>query len=616
MKKQLLTILSIATAASAFAQLPVSTTPQNRKVVLQEFTGVYCGYCPDGHVRAENLKSANPGNVVLINIHSGSFANVNTGQPDLKTSVGNAIDPMTGMNILGYPAGDINRTNFGSTLTPSYAQQTVSPWGMAQSRGTWSATATNSILNQSSYVNVALQGSVDVTTRVLTVQVEVYYTANSPVATNSLNVFLLENKVIGPQTNYGNPYWNLSNYNQDGTYNHNHVLRASLTNNFGITIPTTTMGTTYTTTLTYTVPATYGAAGKTNPSLLGNLELVAFVTETDRPTISGASGPIILTGFTNTLDIAPNNLITPNSVCGGQNFASSFKFSNNGGNAVTSAVFSYSMNGAAIGTYTFSGNVNPMTSSPTLTLPLFNFSPNPSNNFSIEVVSVNGSTDQNNTNNLVGSAAIPLTSLTAPIQNMTMEFTQDRYGSESTWSVVDELTNASMASGGPYTNLPANGTSLHAVPFIVYANNCYKLVVNDSYGDGINAGYGAGGYVLKSGGSAIITSNGQYGKGDTKLYKSGLFTGVSTAVQNISGVAVYPNPTAGAANMNVVMAQNESVNITVINSLGQEVYSSQNNFNAGENTVAFDTQNWAAGVYFINVATDKGSLKQKLTVTK
>ena len=204
MKKQLLTILATGAVSSMFAQLPVSTAPQNKKAVLEEFTGVYCGYCPDGHFRANNIYLADPTNVVLINIHSGGYANVATGEPDLKTPAGNAIDPMTGMNILGYPAGDVNRTNFGNATTPTLSQQTVTPWGMAQSRGTW-ATTVPTIKSQSAYCNVALQGTIDAQTRVLTVQAQVYYTANSPVATNSLNIVLLEDAITGPQHNYGSP---------------------------------------------------------------------------------------------------------------------------------------------------------------------------------------------------------------------------------------------------------------------------------------------------------------------------------------------------------------------------------------------------------------------------
>ena len=72
MKKILLSVFALGTLA-ANAQ-NVSTTPENKNVILEEFTGIYCGYCPDGHRLAQELHDNNPGDVVLINIHTGSYA--------------------------------------------------------------------------------------------------------------------------------------------------------------------------------------------------------------------------------------------------------------------------------------------------------------------------------------------------------------------------------------------------------------------------------------------------------------------------------------------------------------------------------------------------------------
>ena len=603
MKKNLILLALGALSTTAFAQLPVSTTPQNKKAVLEEFTGIYCGYCPDGHQIANNIYNADPNNVVLINIHSGGYANVVAGEPDLKTAEGNAIDPMPGMGITGYPAGEMNRSVLSGTV-------------MAGSRSLWSGWATT-IKSQAAYCNVALQGTVNVTTRVLTVVAQVYYTANSPVSTNSLTIFLLEDKVLGPQHNYGSPtLYNAANYNPDGSYNHNHVLRKGLTPTFGITIPQTTAGTTFTTSATYTVPLTYGAAGKTNPCLLGNISLAAFVTETNVKTINGNHGPIALTGFANALDITPTNLKTPSALCSGINTAASFRFSNLGSTPITSAVFAYSYNGAAPTNYTWTGTVNPMTQALTINLPQTTFAPLASNTLSVSVVSVNGVADQNATNDVITST-MPLTTIAAVNANMQMDFTQDRYGSEDSWVVKDEVTGTTIASDGPFADLAANGTLLHTKLFNITSNTCYKLVVSDAYGDGVNGGFGVGGYVLKSGATSIITSNGQYGAGETTLYKSGLATSIFAPELNISDVRLFPNPTANSTKLSIELSQNETITVMVMNSIGQEVYTSKSNsFNAGSNEINLNTENWATGVYNINVATAKGSVNKKLTVIK
>jgi hypothetical protein len=628
MKKNLLTALAFISVGSMFAQLPVNTSPQNKKAVIEEFTGIYCGYCPDGHQIANSIKTASPSQVVLVNIHAGGYASVLgtangytesllyngvfVGEPDLTSTGGTAINNMTGMSIGGYPAGDVNRL-----VIVSPAPQTAG--GMAQNRGNWATIASGSVTNQSSYCNVALQGTVDVTTRVLTVDVQVYYTANSPVSTNSLTVMLLENKVKGPQHNYGSPLYNAANYDADGSYNHNHMLRKTLTTgNFGMTIPNTTSGTTFSTTLTYTIPATYGAAGKQNFSLLGNLELAAFVTETDRPTVTGANGPITMVNFPAALDIAPTNLQNQFKVCSGQNFVPKMRFSNLGSSTVTSATFTYAVNGGAASTYTWSGTVNPQTQTQILTLPAINFSPLTTNTLSIGVVSVNAGVDGIALNNVITNSNIPLSTLNAPAENMQMDFTQDKWGTECRWTVYNDATGAVLATDGPWSNLGANGTLLHTKTFTIAANTCYQLYVEDAAGDGVNSGYGAGGYILKSGGNAIVTSPGTYAATDYNWFKgASVVTGVNGFANNVRKINLFPNPTSGVTNLSIELTQNENVGITVINSIGQEVYSSKSNsLNAGVNNVGLNTENWAAGVYFVNVTTLGGSTSQKLNVTK
>lgn len=613
MKKFLLNFVATSACLTASAQLPVGTAPENKKVVLEEFTGIHCGYCPDGHVKANTMVAANPNDVFLINIHSGSFATASPGEPDFKTTEGTAIDGMAGQLIQGYPAGTVNRRVFSSPQSPG---------GMAQSRGTWAASGAI-VMAEPAYCNVALQGTLDVVTRLLTVQAEVYYTGTSTVSTNNLHIMLLEDGIVGPQSNYGNPYWNLSNYNADGTYNHNHVLRKVITpGTGGLSIPNPTMGVTFVTTQTYVVPATYGAAGKTTECMLGRLELVAFVTETDRNTINANDGPILLTGFTNTLDVATNSVKTEAEICAG-NLNPSFKFNNLGSAPVTSAVFSYKMNNGAATNYSWTGTaVNPMTSSGIVTIPGFSFPANPSNTLSIDVVSLNGSPDQNAVNN-IATKVVAVTTKTATSINMQMDFTQDRYGSESKWTIYNEVTNAVIETDGPFSNLAANGTLLHTKTFTIDSATCYKLVVEDSFGDGINTGYGVGGYVLKSGGISLITSNGQYDKGEEKYYKSfrpampvnGV--GIAEAAMNIGGLNLYPNPTSGITNLSIDLTQNETISISVLNSIGQVVYSSKSTqMHAGVNTIQLNSENWSNGIYFVSVASDKGTTNKKLTVTK
>ncbi len=604
MKKQILTLLTVGATGSLFAQLPVSTTPQNKRIVLEEFTGIHCGYCPDGHTIANNIYNNNSGNVLLINIHSGSYANAATGEQDLKTTTGTAIDGMPGMGITGYPAAAVNRTILTGTV-------------MSAGRGSWTSMS-NAIKTQTAYCNVAVAGSIDASTRVLTYTAQVYYTANSPAATNSITVILLEDQIFGVQTNYGTPtLYNASNYNADGTYNHNHVLRKSLTaGNFGITIPVTTAGTTFSTTGTYTVPATYGATGKTTPCLLGNLEVAAFVTQSNSLTINASVAvPVTLTNVANTTDGAVSNLKADAETCSGNLQPMKFNLANNGSANLTSAVISYSVSGGSLATYNFSGNLAPFTQT-IITLPAYSFAASATNTLNVSITSVNGVTDQNAAND-AAVKLIPLTTKVANNTNLTMEFTQDRYGSESTWEIREEVSNVLVASGGPYTDLAATGTQLHTQAFTANPNMCYKVTAFDSYGDGFNSGYGAGNYKIMDGTTVVYTMNGVMADSDVKLFRTSAITGINNTNILVTNISLYPNPATNAASLSLDLVQNETLSINVLNTVGQVMYTKTlNNISAGNHIVDFNTENWANGIYNINISSTNGTVNRKLTISK
>ena len=67
--KKLLLVAGIAFGIGASAQTIVSTEVQNRNVVIEEYTGIGCGYCPAGHENVATYSKQHPGRVVTINIH-------------------------------------------------------------------------------------------------------------------------------------------------------------------------------------------------------------------------------------------------------------------------------------------------------------------------------------------------------------------------------------------------------------------------------------------------------------------------------------------------------------------------------------------------------------------
>ena len=67
------------------------------------------------------------------------------------------------------------------------------------SRSAWSSSATQ-MMSQSSPVNLGVQAIVNMSTRVLSVDVEVYYTGNQIVSSNKLNIAVLQENFPVPQS--------------------------------------------------------------------------------------------------------------------------------------------------------------------------------------------------------------------------------------------------------------------------------------------------------------------------------------------------------------------------------------------------------------------------------
>tara|TARA_R110002124_G_scaffold87407_1_gene225184 strand:+ start:226781 stop:227221 length:441 start_codon:yes stop_codon:yes gene_type:complete len=108
----------------------------------------------------------------------------------------------------------------------------------------------------------------------LTVEVDVIYETGS-ITGDKLVLYLLENGIIHDQTNYYNtdptsPYYQAGNPIPD--FEHNEVLRQSLTGIFGDNIPATAAFTTYSKSFTATIPSDYNS---------NNLSLVAMVVSAD-----------------------------------------------------------------------------------------------------------------------------------------------------------------------------------------------------------------------------------------------------------------------------------------------------------------------------------------------
>lgn len=248
-KNSLLLIFLCAITTMLQAQVLVSTDPSPKNALLEEYTGIHCTYCPDGHAIAQSILENNPGRVCVIAIHQGSFAAPSAGEPDYRTSFGDALAGQTGLT--GYPSGTVNRHVFTGSTT-------------ALNRGSWSASC-DQIMQEMSPVNIGIASDYNAASRELSIQVELYYTSDAPASSNFINVALIQDSIYGPQTGGG----------AGSNYRHMHMLRHLITGQWGDAVNTTTAGSLITRTYTYTVPEAYNNI----PAVVENMKVVVFVAE-------------------------------------------------------------------------------------------------------------------------------------------------------------------------------------------------------------------------------------------------------------------------------------------------------------------------------------------------
>ena len=200
-----------------------STVQMNKVAVLEDFTGVRCGYCPDGHLRAKAIVTANPGKFLVIANHSGGYAAPSAGWMNFTSVDGSTIN--VDARIPGYPAGTISR--MANTVIGTAQMSGGGPNVMG--RGEWTKGAT-AVMAMPAPVNIGAKAVYNSTTKMLTVSGDLFFTSEETV-TNNINIILLQDHIFSKQSG-GTPDPN--NYEQNG------VLRQSLTGAWGEPITSAT----------------------------------------------------------------------------------------------------------------------------------------------------------------------------------------------------------------------------------------------------------------------------------------------------------------------------------------------------------------------------------------
>lgn len=83
---------------------------------------------------------------------------------------------------------------------------------------------------------------------------------------------------------------------------------------------------------------------------------------------------------------------------------------------------------------------------------------------------------------------------------------------------------------------------------------------------------------------------------------------------DLSSVELFPNPSKGITTLRVVAGTSSTGKVSVLNVLGQEVYSKTLTLDAGENTITIDAAGFASGVYNVVIENTSGKTVKRFTV--
>ena len=586
MKRLTFLVLGLVAGFMASAQMFVSTEPANRNVVIEEFTGRNCGYCPDGHAIANQICNSNPGRVWAVNIHAGGYAP--TSYPNFNTTDGNTIHG--GFTISGYPTGVVNRST-----------------SAGQSRSAWSGLASQQ-MSQASELNVGGQVVIDPETREASVTVEVYYTGNSTETTNYLTVYMLQDSIWGSQSG------GASNPSQwvGGQYCHMHILRDVIGESaWGDPITPTTAGTLITKEYTYAIPEMIGSPNGVEVDI-NNVHFLAFVCArtTNNPARNILSANMLETSQGSNEPIYPVIKKVEQravAICS-QVKTFDFGLQNGGTENLTSIQYKVEV-GNAVEEYEWSGVLEPRQKenvSFDMEIPFG------TNAGKLTIVKANGQDYPYEVNfTAVCDEWVETEPIEGETTTMKIYINQDQFGEQTTWDIINSLGEV-VASGGPYAHLIASGgTQLHVETIEDIPTGAdYLFNIYDDNDNGICCAYGDGWYKIKVNDVYIIgqdQDNGEFGGHGSELIKVNRKTD-AVGENDIDRVKIYPNPANSA-----IFVEGEDIKaVEVYNSLGQMVADVEGSAKTTVNVASFDN-----GVYFVKVVANDGTVKtQKVAVAK
>jgi hypothetical protein len=551
----------------------VPTTLQKKSILLEEFTGIHCGNCPSGHEIARNLMNANE-NAYVIAIHSGYFAIPNGSEPDYRIPEGEIIDKELRAWDYGYPSGTINRHPFGGEIIIG--------------RGDWLKNA-KAIHAEDAPVNILLTGTFDGSNRKLFIKTEGYYTLEVEETSHWLNIVVIENNIIGPQSGIGGGY----------DYVHNRMLRGFITpmdeNIWGEIIESPKQGDFFEFEHEYLLPTTINGV-QIKPE---NIEIIAFVC-TEKTEVLNVTG--IKPSYVNYEKPLLASLLKPVQEIGARYGFDFFEVQvkNLSDKTITSAKFEVTINGT-VEEIEWIGIIHAFQTKP-VPIKIQPYPINSINQYSIKLLALNSENIAGNT--ISGSFNAPIETT----QKIFVEIKTDLHADENRFLIKDR-DGFIVHELGPY---PPNLVAIYKETVTLAQNETYCFEVIDEWWDGIKqpSGY----FKMHNEDEELIVQ-----AFDIKLWGDRVFIHtsrkLSTIDDNISkpDASVFYNDVSQTIDISLQSFATGRVDISLYSVTGQ-LMTEKKLFvaHAESNKISLPATKYGKGVYILKINQGSQSIAKKI----
>lgn len=258
--KSILLAVSVLTTAGAYAQSEVFTGGQ-KYVLLEEGTGCWCGYCPDGSQRIQQTIEPNYPRMIPIAFHNGD---------PMALSPDDFNNTYIGSGGPGWPGATVDRTVFTHDYGTSGGIKTM----VGHNRGFWN-TDVGVQYGLTPKFDVRMISTYDTATRVVNIKVTAKVLAAPGAGPWRINAYIVEDSISsgtsgyeqdnymdgGPSTSwyfgYGSPISPASRYAHMGVVRKILATGGNMWGDTAAFAASPAVGDSVSRTYTYTIPTTF-----------------------------------------------------------------------------------------------------------------------------------------------------------------------------------------------------------------------------------------------------------------------------------------------------------------------------------------------------------------------